>query len=147
MGDKDEIIKKLREEVEEIDMAAEILERVSQDEHERAKYESRLKWILERNTFLYEADKANKEAEEANKKLEEARKREEEARKESEEARKESEEARKKSEELLKQIDEEKNKAIKVAENFINMGLTPEQIATATELPIEVVMQIKEKHS
>ena len=35
--------------------------------------------------------------------------------------------------------------AIKVAENFLNMGLTVEQVAKGSELSIEKVMEIKKK--
>ncbi|HEY8888713.1 MAG TPA: hypothetical protein VIM70_00410 [Clostridium sp.] len=35
--------------------------------------------------------------------------------------------------------------AIKVAENFLNMGLTVEQVAKGSELPIEKVIELKKK--
>ncbi|MGL5149829.1 MAG: hypothetical protein ACRC7N_04545 [Clostridium sp.] len=44
-------------------MAVEILERVSQDDIARARYDSRLRWILDRNSYINEADRIKKEAE------------------------------------------------------------------------------------
>jgi len=68
-SNKKRLIEELSKEMEEIHMATEILERVSADDRARAKYESRLKWILEKNTILNEAERVRKRAEEAEKKL------------------------------------------------------------------------------
>jgi predicted transposase YdaD len=39
----------------------------------------------------------------------------------------------------------ENRKAIKVAENFLRMGLTIEQVAQGSELPIEKIIELKNK--
>ena len=105
------IIEKLRMEMEEIDMAAEILERVSNDDRARAKYDSRLRWILDKNTVLYEADRIKKEAEAMNKESEAMIKESEAMIKEAETKSKEAEEKSKEAEEKSKEAEEKSKEA------------------------------------
>lgn len=67
---KKDIIKELREEVPEIDMATKILEKVSQDEKKRAQYESRKRWILDNMTIVNELQRQKERAEQAEAKAE-----------------------------------------------------------------------------
>ena len=62
---KKEVIDELRREVAEIDMATKILERVSQDEKNRARYESRLKWVLDFRTVTNDLQREKERAAQA----------------------------------------------------------------------------------
>jgi len=49
------------------------------------------------------------------------------------------------SDQLTRIKSAEDRKAIKIAENFLKMGFTDEQVAKGSELPIEKVIELKKK--
>jgi predicted transposase/invertase (TIGR01784 family) len=133
-ADKANIIEKLGKESEEIAMAVEILKRVSDDEIQRAKYHSRLKWILERNTIINEAERAKKRLEEAEQKAEIAEHKAEEAEQKAEEAEQKAEQAGKRAKEAEAKL----NESIKnLADKF-----GAETAAATFSLSIEKVREI-----
>lgn len=90
---KIKIIEELEEESEEIAMAVEILKKVSADEVKRAKYDSRLKWILEKTTILNEAERAKNLLDDAEQRAENERQRAENERQKAENERQRAEKA------------------------------------------------------
>ena len=116
-----DILNKLKGEMEEIEMAAEILERVSQDEKARAKYESRLRWILDRNTMVNELERVTLQVEEEKKKVEEEKK---------------------KAQEEKRKAEEAEEKLLDAAKGLLDV-LDVEVIAEKTGLTVEVINSLR----
>lgn len=131
---EEKILEELEEESEEIAMAVEILKKVSADEVKRAKYDSRLKWILEKTTILNEAERSKQLLEDAQKKAETEKQRAE--------AEKQRAEAEKQRAETEKQRAETAENNLKQSIKNLADKLDIETIATTFSLSVEEVKKI-----
>ena len=105
----------------------------------RREYE---KFQKEREKFQREMEQAQREMEQAQREMEQAQREKDQAQIEKEQAQREKDQAQIEKEQA---VEEARTKSLAIARNLLSMGMSPEQVAQGTQLPLETILSLANK--